>query len=274
MVRVSAQRPAGCARKVFERAPMTRVLILTPVKDAAAHLDGYFANLAALDQRGLTLSLGLLESDSLDNTYARARQGIEALAGRFARTALWRKPFGYRLPPGVPRWAHEHQLARRAVLARSRNHLLFRALDDEDWVLWLDVDVIQYPPDLIQRLLATEKSIVQPHCVLGYGGRTFDQNAWAGKPPRTMDAMRKDGPIVPLDSVGGSCLLVAADLHRDGLIFPPYLYGRAHPAARAPGPWAPQPPGEIETEGFGLMARDMGQQCWGLPTFEILHANS
>jgi len=252
---------------------MVKVLILTPIKDATPHLDQYFANLAALDPRGLTLSLGMLESDSEDATFDHAQRGIAALADRFARTGLWQKPFGYRLPPGMPRWSHEHQLERRAVLARSRNHLLFHALDDEDWVLWLDVDVIQYPPDLIQRLLSTRKSIVQPHCVLGYGGQTFDQNAWAGQPPRTMDAMRREGPIVPLDSVGGSCLLVAAELHRDGLIFPPFLYGRASPSARVPGPWAPLPPGEIETEGLGLMARDMGEQCWGLPTFEILHAN-
>ncbi len=252
---------------------MIKVLILTPIKDAAPFLDRYFENLAALDGRGLTLSLGLLESDSADATFEHAQRGMAALTDRFVLTGLWQKSFGYRLPPGVPRWSHEHQLERRGVLARSRNHLLFHALDDEDWVLWLDVDVIQYPPDLIQRLLSTGKSIVHPHCVLGYGGRTFDQNAWAGQPPRTMDAMRREGPIVPLDSVGGSCLLVAADLHRDGLIFPPFLYGRANSLARTPGPWAPLPPGEIETEGFGLMARDMGEQCWGLPTFEILHAN-
>ena len=40
-------------------------------------------------------------------------------------------------------------------------------------------------------------------------------------------------------------------------------------AGQAGGP----APGEIETEGFGLMALDMGVQCWGLPTLEILHAN-
>jgi hypothetical protein len=252
---------------------MVKVLILTPVKDAAPFLDRYFENLAALDVRGLDLSLGMLESDSVDATFDRAERGLQAIGGRFERTGLWQKPFGYRMPSGVPRWSQQHQIARRSILARSRNHLLSRALRDEDWVLWLDVDVIEYPPDLIQRLLSVGKSIVHPHCVLRYGGRTFDQNAWAGRPPRNMDAMRGEAAVVPLDAVGGTCLLVEADLHRDGLIFPPFLYGRAHKAARVPGPWAPSPPGEIETEGFGLMALDMGAQCWGLPTLEILHAN-
>ena len=59
-------------------------------------------------------------------------------------------------------------------------------------------------------------------------------------------------------------LLVRADLHRDGLIFPPYPYGRANPRIRPDKP-------ELETEGFGLMAQDMGYQCWGMPYLEIRH---
>ncbi len=253
---------------------MTKVLILTPVKDAAAHLGRYFSNLAALDRTGLSLSIGMLESDSLDGTFTLANVGLQQLAGTFARVGIWQKPFGYRMPPGTPRWSHEHQIDRRAVLARSRNHLLFRALDDEDWVLWLDVDVIAYPRDLIQQLLAVGRSIVHPHCVLDHGGPSFDRNAWYGPAETHMDLMRAAPGAVPLDGVGGTCLLVAADLHRDGLIFPPFLYGRAHPAARCPGPWAPRQPGEIETEGLGLMAQDMGEQCWGLPRLEIIHAKS
>jgi len=29
--------------------------------------------------------------------------------------------------------------------------------------------------------------------------------------------------------------------------------------------------GEIETEGLGIMAHDMGHDCWGLPNLEIKH---
>ncbi len=29
--------------------------------------------------------------------------------------------------------------------------------------------------------------------------------------------------------------------------------------------------GEIETEGLGIMAHDMGHACWGMPNLEILH---
>jgi peptide chain release factor subunit 1 len=30
--------------------------------------------------------------------------------------------------------------------------------------------------------------------------------------------------------------------------------------------------GEMESEGLGMMARDMGCQCWGVPDLEVLHA--
>ncbi|HPL26867.1 MAG TPA: glycosyltransferase, group 2 family protein, partial [Anaerolineae bacterium] len=60
--------------------------------------------------------------------------------------------------------------------------------------------------------------------------------------------------LVEVDAVGGTMLLVRADAHREGLIFPtvPYRY-------------------LIETEGLAAMARDMGYRSWGLPNLEIWH---
>ena len=246
---------------------MDRVLILTPVKDARRFLDGYLAGLHRLTYSSDRLSLGLIESDSADDTFAALEARLPDLCRHFRRVGLWKRDFGYRLPEGTPRWMPHVQLMRRAVLARSRNHLLMRALDDEDWVLWLDVDVIDFPPDIVERLLATGRSIVQPHCVLDYGGPTFDRNAWRDHGRLHMDALREEGTLVRLDAVGGTMLLVRADIHRDGLVFPSFPYGRANPAAR-PGQ------GELETEGLGLMARDMGHQCWGMPGLEILHARA
>ena len=31
--------------------------------------------------------------------------------------------------------------------------------------------------------------------------------------------------------------------------------------------------GEVETEGLGLMAKDMGHECWGMPNLEVVHPN-
>jgi hypothetical protein len=77
------------------------------------------------------------------------------------------------------------------------------------------------------------------------------------------------GPdFVRLDAVGGTELLVRADVHRDGLIFPCFPHGAASPAVRRPSPLAVY--GELEIDGFGITARDMGYQSWGMPNIEVL----
>jgi hypothetical protein len=242
----------------------TTILILTPVKDAADCIDGYCERLARLTYPHAAVSLGLLESDSSDTTFRDLQRRLPGLRSQFRRVGLWKRDFGYRTPPGLPRWAPEIQVERRTILAKSRNHLLFHALDNEDWVLWLDVDVIEYPPDLIQRLLATGKGIVQPHCVLDYGGPTFDLNGWRDHGRLHLDDLRDEGDLVALDAVGGTVLLVRADLHRDGLIFPAFPYGRPNARIR-------EDHGELETEGLGIMAHDMGHACWGMPRLEVIH---
>jgi len=242
-----------------------KVLILTPVKDAVAYADLYFKLLGRLTYPASRLSLGMLEGDSADGTHGHFARILAASEGRWRRTGLWKKDFGFHVPEGVPRWAPPFQVARRAVLARARNHLLFRALDDEEWVLWLDVDVDSYPPDVIERLLSYDKDVLTPHCVKDYGGKTFDYNVWRDRGRLLLGDLREEGEIVRLDAVGGTMLLVRADRHRDGLVFPCFPYGRANPRVRD------GMPGESETEGFGLMAADMGIQPWGLPGLEIRH---
>jgi hypothetical protein len=244
-----------------------RVLILTPIKDAASHLNTYLKGLLSLTYPQHLLSVALLESDSSDGTHELLVQRIEELDATFRRAALYKKDFNYPAPTNYPRYAPHLQLKRRSVLAKSRNHLLFRALDDEDWVLWLDVDIIEYPPDIIERLLATGKDIVQPHCVCEYGGPSFDRNAWRDHGALHLHDLRSEGDLVRLDSVGGTMLLVRADVHRDGLLFPCFPYGLHNPRIRTNNYWL----GEIETEGLGIMALDLGVQCWGLPNLEIKH---
>ena len=254
-----------------EKPESPRVLVLTPVKNAAAHLDGWVARIERLQWPREALSLGLIESDSGDETWQRLNALAPALQRRAQRVTLVKRDFGFKAPAGLPRWTPALQKLRRTVLARARNQLLFRALDDEDWVLWIDVDVIDYPIDILPRLLALRLDIVHPHCVRRPGGTTFDLNAWRDDGTKTLQDFRGQGPV-RLNAVGGTMLLVKADLHRDGLIFPPFPYGVASPHIRRRHPVWGQ--GEIETEGFGAMALDMGAQCWGLPDLEVIHADA
>lgn len=264
--------------------PQATVLILTPVKNAADCVESYVRGITSLDYPPGLLSLGILESDSSDGSFDAFRQALSTLEGRLASARIWKKDFHYRIPEGVPRWDPAIQGQRRAVLARSRNHLLFRALADQDWVLWLDADVVEYPPDMLQRLMATGKDIVQPHCVKEFGGPTFDRNAWRDRGKLHMDDLRKEGDVVELDAVGGTALLVRADVHREGLVFPTFFLGRPLPRVRRDNychgrfellrAWRGDYSGEIETEGLGIMAHEMGYRCYGMPNFEIRHRDA
>jgi hypothetical protein len=248
-----------------------KVLILTPVKNAARMLDAYAGNLERLTFPREKLSLGMLESDSQDGSWDLINTFHSRFAARCRRVTSIKRDFGFHMPSDTPRWNPAFQLARRNVLARSRNQLLFRALADEDWVLWLDVDVVHYPADLVERLLGVERDIVHPHCVKGYGGDTFDLNAWSHHGAKIMSDFRGAMGPVRLDAVGGTVLLIRADIHRDGLIFPPFRYGVHNKRIRPKHPvWGA---GEVETEGLGIMAHDMGHECWGLPDLEVVHAS-
>lgn len=250
------------------------MLVLTPVKQAAVHLATYFDLLAQLEYPTGRLSLGFLEGDSTDGTYEALAAAVEDARGRYRRVTLVKWDAHFHMPAGSPRWAAPLQLPRRVVLARARNRLLSAALRDEAWVLWLDVDLIDYPADVLRRLLGTGKRIVTPHCVTQPGGPTFDWCAWRARGNVRMDQLRHGPELVRLDAVGGTMLLVDADLHREGLVFPPFLYGRQSPFARDPSPFDPRGVGEVETEGLGLMAKDMGVECWGMPRLEIVHRNA
>jgi hypothetical protein len=68
--------------------------------------------------------------------------------------------------------------------------------------------------------------------------------------------MRDEGEVVRLDAVGGAMLLVDAELHRHGLMFPPFVYRH-----------------RIETEGLSMMALDMGVMVRAplyFPCFSVL----
>lgn len=242
------------------------LLILTPVKNAAAHLETYFRLLFSLTYPNRRISLGFLVGDSQDDTFDALTRALPILRKQFRRVGLWQRDYGFNVPDGIHRAHDVLQRERRTILALSRNHLLFRALDDEEWVLWLDVDLIDYPKDLIEQLLAIDRDIVHPHCVLEPGGPSFDRNAWRDQGRLHLDDLRDEGEIVPLDTVGGTVLLVRADVHRDGVIFPAAPYGQPNAKIRADTP-------ELETEGFGLMADDWGYRCWGLPHLEVIHSN-
>lgn len=249
------------------------VLVLTPVRDATAHLERYVTLLERLDHPRRALRLGLLEGDSEDGTFEALEALRPRLERRFDRVTLARRHYGLRMPAGIPRWAPHLQIPRRSVLAKCRNVLLSCALTDEEWVLWVDVDLDDYPPDVLRRLMAADRDVVAPHVVTRPAGPTFDWNSWRDQGRVRLDGLRGGPELVRLDAVGTAMLLVRAEVHREGLVFPTFLYGGENRFARDPNPWTGRGKGELESEGLGLMAKDMGRECWGMPGLEVVHRN-
>ncbi|MCC6943931.1 MAG: hypothetical protein IT335_05100, partial [Thermomicrobiales bacterium] len=123
----SAMDPDGVLANAVTAPALPHVLILTPVKDVARWLPGYFSLLANLTYPAKLISLGMLESDSQDRSWQVASAHIERANSHFRRAHVWKKDFGYRIPHGKARYADAIQAERRSILARSRNHLLFHA---------------------------------------------------------------------------------------------------------------------------------------------------
>jgi mannan polymerase complexes MNN9 subunit len=211
---------------------------------------------------------------------------------RFASIIIERQDFD---PPLISqdeseRHKMENQKPRRAAMSRARNSLLFTTLGPStSWVLWLDADIIETPPTLIQDLASHDKPIIVPNCFQRYMNpetkkideRPYDYNSWqdtetAQKLGETLgpDEILLEGYAematyrvlmaymgdpngdpnaeVALDGVGGTALLVKAEVHRDGAMFPPFPFYHL-----------------IETEGFAKMAKRLGWNSTGLPNYKV-----
>lgn len=129
-------------------------------------------------------------------------------------------------PRGVP------HPTRQKAMAAIRQAMVDRHLKDERWVFWVDADIADYPPHLIDELIVrAEGGIAAPIVLMqgvateplsnkfGFGpGRFYDVAGFVenGRWARfTKPFFDQPGPVYQLDSVG-SCYLVNADLYRHG----------------------------------------------------------
>ncbi|PGH12169.1 hypothetical protein AJ79_04463 [Helicocarpus griseus UAMH5409] len=190
----------------------------------------------------------------------------------------------------------ENQKIRREAMSRARNSLLFTTLGPStSWVLWLDADIVETPETLIQDLTKHNKPVIVPNCYQRFRDpetrqmdtRPYDYNSWVDS-ARSLEIAAAMGPdeimlegyaelptyrtlmahladkspnrdidkIMPLDGVGGTALMVKADVHRDGAMFPAFPFYHM-----------------VETEGFAKMARRLGWKCFGLPNYFVYHYN-
>ncbi|EMF17853.1 glycosyltransferase family 62 protein [Sphaerulina musiva SO2202] len=275
------------------------ILILTPL---ARFYQEYWDNLIKLSYPHDLISLGFIIPKGREGNLA-TQQLQERISktqaptnkNRFASITILRQDSE---PPVAQSESERHAMAaqkeRRAAMSRARNSLLFTTLGPTtSWVLWLDSDIIETPPTLIQDLASHDKPIIVPNCFQRYYNkekgaqdvRPYDFNSWQDSP--TAQAIgEKMGPddiilegyaematyralmahmaeangdprkVINLDGVGGTALLVKAEVHRDGAMFPPFPFYHL-----------------IETEGFAKMASRLQWSSSGLPNYFVYHYN-
>ncbi|KAK6465750.1 required for complex glycosylation [Scheffersomyces coipomensis] len=192
------------------------------------------------------------------------------------------------------RHALKVQKERRSMMALARNSLVFTTISPTtSWVLWLDADIIETPATLLQDLTLHNKPVLSCNVYQRYVDessgsnsiRPYDFNNWVESEEglKIAAGLQEDEIIVEgyaematyrplmahfydangdkntemaLDGVGGGSVLVKADVHRDGAMFPSFPFYHL-----------------IETEGFAKMAKRLGYEVFGLPNYLVYHYN-
>ncbi|GAA5824241.1 hypothetical protein JCM3770_004343 [Rhodotorula araucariae] len=185
------------------------ILILCPMRNAIEHIWHFFQLVDSLTYPRHLIHVAILASDSSDGTYTRAleladeRQYSRGYRGRrYGRISVFEKDFaadeGAQAEYGgdnVGKERHEYgaQVGRRKLLAKSRTWLLGAAmLPEVDWALWLDVDLVDFEPQLIERLMRYARGelegdgadVVVPNCIWKTYNEmgAYDRNNWVETP--------------------------------------------------------------------------------------------
>ena len=146
-----------------------RILILTPLKDAAAYLSKYFELLSELTYPHRFIDLAFLVSDSTDDTLAVLASELDRIQKRsdntpFNSAMIVEKDFNFILSQDVEeRHSFQAQGPRRKALAKARNYLLSAALKPEhSWVYWRDVDIVESPAKILEDFIAHDTDVIVP----------------------------------------------------------------------------------------------------------------
>lgn len=146
-----------------------RVLILTPLRDAAPYLQDHFDLLSQLTYPHHLIDLAFLVGDSTDDTLAQLALELERVQTRtdkipFNSAMIVEKDFGVTESQDVEyRHSFEAQGPRRKAMGKARNYLLSAAMKPEhSWVYWRDVDIKDSPSKILEDFIAHDRDILVP----------------------------------------------------------------------------------------------------------------
>ncbi|KEF54095.1 mannan polymerase II complex ANP1 subunit [Exophiala aquamarina CBS 119918] len=273
-----------------------RVLLCTPLRDAAPHLPMFFAHLRNFTYPHHLIDLAFLVSDSKDETEHMLTEMLEALqadpdpAQPYGEISVIHKDFGQAVGQDFEsRHGFAAQASRRKLMARARNWLLSAALRPyHSWVYWRDADVETCPFTIIEDLMRHDRDIIVPNIWrplpdwLG-GEQPYDLNSWQESETAIALAETLDEDAVIVEGYAEYAtwrphLAYLRDpygdpdveMELDGIGGVSIL---AKARVSRAGVHFPAFSFErhAETEGFGKMARRMQFSVVGLPHYTVWH---
>ncbi|KAK6497967.1 hypothetical protein TWF506_004212 [Arthrobotrys conoides] len=278
-----------------------RVLLLTPLRDAAAFLPRYFELLSRLTYPHELIDLGFLVSDSTDDTLAILAMELDTIQSNsdpkipFHSALIIEKDFGTHLSQSVEdRHSFEAQGPRRKGMGKARNFLLSSTLrPDHSWVMWRDVDISECPETIIQDFIAHDRDIIVPNIWfhrLDEEGKDvegrFDYNSWIES--NEGRELRKKLPADTILAEGYKefntsrrYLALMGDWRKDkdveveldgigGVTI--LVKADVHRAGINFPSYAFE--NQAETEGFARMAKRAGYNVIGLPNYVVWHIDT
>ncbi|KAK2794331.1 Mannan polymerase II complex anp1 subunit [Onygenales sp. PD_12] len=168
-----------------------RVLLCTPLRDAASHLPMFFSHLRNFTYPHHLIDLAFLVSDSKDNTLNVLTDMLTELQNDpdpkqpYGEISVIEKDFGQVVKQDVEsRHGFAAQASRRKLMAQARNWLLSATLrPTHSWVYWRDADVETAPFTILEDLMRHNKDVIVPNVWrplpdwLG-GEQPYDLNSW------------------------------------------------------------------------------------------------
>lgn len=224
-----------------------------------------------------SLSLGLLTASH--DEYELYKNVTASLP--FARTSIiLHSGYDASVPDRNGRHDESLQVVRRREIARVRNYLMSTTLAWETHILWLDSDVYELSPNIVQTMIQYSTTndtvgLLTARCERDWSP-DYDLNSYAiipgavpqreskhfpspyERPPSRTAGDLVDGTtdddLIRLDAIGGTILYIRADVVRQGLMF------ASNPVIGIS--WDEDGYDAHETEGLCVNARPMGQECF------------
>ncbi|KAL1953262.1 hypothetical protein VTO42DRAFT_3350 [Malbranchea cinnamomea] len=288
--------PIKASEKALENRE--RILILTPLRNAAPYLEKYFDLVSELTYPHELIDLAFLVGDTTDDTLALLSSELNRIQNipevAFRSTMIVQKDFGATFNMDVDeKHAFQIQAPRRKAMAKARNYLLSAALKpDHSWVYWRDVDITDCPNKIIEDFIAHNKDILVPNIWFHRyeNGRDvegrFDYNSWqeSEKGLKLAASLDKDTIIVEgykefdtgrkyLVSMGDWRNNKDEEVELDGIGGVNILVkADVHRAGINFPCYAFE--NQAETEGFAKMAKRAGYQVIGLPNYVVWHIDT